>query len=382
MDGEGVIGAGGEGWGVAGWEAARWGALVHGVAPLLGCRLLGGQAVSAPASFSGYLREQSVLNAARVGRLMGELGGILDAAAAGGLSPLPLKGGALFLRGWACADSRPMSDLDLLVREEEREALEGILVARDFVLTEESPRHREFSCARFPLEAVSMVGEHPDNPIRVEVHTWAGQYLLSLRRYEVTEALWGAVEPFGAGLVPTRAGLMLHLLLHAGANAAKRRVRWVQLRDVALHAERLSVGDWDWVLGEARGAGAGALVFGALGLAAREAGAVIPGGVLEEARGLAPGGLVGLVGEAPLWSFSALGGEVTPGWEMQWLSAGARRRVRLMRAVPLHRVFLSPVQLRERYHLPLDAHPVRAYAIHLARMLAWPFILALRKFKR
>lgn len=357
-------------WGGAEWREAKQAALIHGIAPLLGASPEVERAfAAAPEEFRAYLASQAALNAARVARMRGELNSILERAREAGLEVLPLKGAAILLAELLPVEQRPLNDLDFLVRPPGREPFEAILQALDYRLSAESPRHREFKCHRFSTEVAFREGEHPENPILVEVHTWAGQEMFSALRADITAPLWAH------GKAPR--GLLLHLAVHAGANAAKRRLRLIQLIDLARLAPAMVEDDWVWLRDAAQAAQAGALAATSLRLAERFAGLRVPPAAIPPA----PHGLDALLDNAPLHEFTPLAGPLSLAWELQWLPPAARWRMRLRRAVPLHRLALDPVRLRERYGLPLDAHPARAYAIHFARAAAWPAIVLLRTLR-
>lgn len=353
-------------WGKEEWQGARRAVLVHGIAPLLGAMAdFPERFSSAPAGLIEYLAAQAAWNSARVSRISGELEKIMAAAIGAGISVLPLKGGALLEGNLLPVALRPLNDLDFLVREADRDAFEKVLTGLAYELTEHSPRHREFTCLRFGTEVVFREGEHPDNPILVEVHTWIGQEMFSAVRVDITEAMWRGGT--------TRRAVMLHLALHAGANAAKRRLRLVQLIDLAQLAPQLDAEDWAWIEAECCAPAAEVFVETALRLAGRFAGceSSLPMGRCNP-------DLDALLTSAPLHAFSHLAGPATLAWEIQWISGWARWVIRFRRTLPAHRLLMGPTRLRERYQLPLDAHPARAYAMHFSRAVLWPAIVLLR----
>lgn len=358
------------GWSEADWRAAKALVLMHGIAPLLGAR--GVEPFSAaPAWFRGYLSEQYTLNQARIARLRAEAETIRAAASAAGLGAVALKGAALFAREEVPLDERPMSDLDYLVDASQLACFRAVLEGLDYRLSEETPRHLEFTCQRYSTEVVSREGEHPDNPIRVEVHTWVGQVLLSSVRVDITEAMREAGEAPRA--------LMLHLALHAGANLAKRRIRLVQLRDLTLLAAALGEEDWGWVVRKSHVCGADTLVFSALRLAQRFAGFAWPQALANKQL---PTDLDHLLEASPLEYFTRAAGAPDFDWELHWISEPVSRRwLRLRRALPLHRLAMDPVKLRERYGVPHGAPLGSVYALHLARAVAWPGILLWRMLR-
>ena len=102
--------------------------------------------------------------------------------------------------------------------------------------------------------ATASPGEHPDNPLKIELHETIGE-CLPVQRVDITDGLFPA-EP-GAGLHPYRdtAVMLHHLMLHAASNMRAHALRQVQLHDIALLAPRLDAASWDKLLStpEARG---------------------------------------------------------------------------------------------------------------------------------
>lgn len=358
------------------WQAAKQAVVVHGIGALLGARH-GGPGASfpdAPDWFRAFLVEQATCTAARVGRLLSEAYTLRAAADRAGIDLVALKGVALSQVPGFPMESRPLNDIDLLVREAQRPAFEQVLREHGYALSEASPRHREYICQRFNTSVVYRDGDHPDNPVKLELHTWVGQELLSARRIAITESMWEARE--------TQRGVALHLLLHTGANAAKRRLRQVHLLDLALLVPQLDAEDTAWIAQTAIEADAAPLLHSALRLAERFAALPEIPAPLAALRTACGDELLHALDRHDLRAFSMAGPPLDLAWELQWLPRGEARWIwYLRRAVPLHRLWLDPVRLRERYHLPLDAPAVQAYAIHAVRAALWPLILLARFIK-
>lgn len=352
---------------VANWQALKRSIVLHGVGALLGAR----GAAPGPAWFKTFLDEQRDNAAARVTRLVRESFTVRAEADRTGIDLVPLKGAALAQFSDFPLAQRPMNDIDLLVRENQRPQLEKLLHSLDYQLSEASPRHWEFTCQRYNTSVVYLEGDHPDNPVKLEVHTWVGQELLSARRVCVTQALWEARDSLR--------GVLLHLLVHTGANAAKRRLRLAHLLDLTLLLRNADNDDLEWMAAQA--ACAQPLVYSALRLAERYGGLPEIPDVLRVMRAGCTPSLIATLDSASLVEFT-LEAPLTLEWEMLWLPRGeSALRWRLARAVPLHRLWLDPVRLRERYRLPHDAPLAGAYARHYFRAFAWPVILAARLLK-
>jgi hypothetical protein len=92
------------------------------------------------------------------------------------------------------------------------------------------------------------VGEHTDQGITIELHTKIHRPM-PVRTVDITAQLWAATPRPGRNEYPSLGALMTHLLMHAAVNMQLRILRMLQLHDIALLAPRLSVPDWEEVLG-------------------------------------------------------------------------------------------------------------------------------------
>ena len=110
---------------------------------------------------------------------------------------LPLKGMDLLLRGCSVPGSRPLSDIDILVREKDLSRIAEVLQARGFLLR---PHSRNFLSDSFVNESFDYIS--PDRSLGLDV-CWRMRYLDSM------ETLWNRV-----GFRQTLLGTCR--LLHAG----------------------------------------------------------------------------------------------------------------------------------------------------------------------
>ena len=90
-----------------------------------------------------------------------------------------------------------------------------------------------------------ILGEHVDNPIKIEVHTRIAEQLPVASTDIHAGLLFPSAAHPGLNEYSSAAALMMHLLLHAAGNIRARALRLVQLHDIALLAERLNA-DADW----------------------------------------------------------------------------------------------------------------------------------------
>jgi hypothetical protein len=226
-------------WSEFDWRVARASAAMQGISALL-CNHLRWQG---PPGWQRFLNEQRAQTAARHQKITTILADIDARARRQGVGFVGLKGCALYAMGFYPDAARPMGDIDILVREEERPALTRILEACQYRLAFDSYRHQVFK----PQDIAALVpdfGEHIDSPIKIEVHTSVAEHL-PVRTADITSLLYpapllGVINPYRSS-----AALLMHLLLHAAGNMRARALRFIQLHDIALLARSLSADDRD-----------------------------------------------------------------------------------------------------------------------------------------
>jgi len=185
---------------------------------------------------------QTLLRYERIAELLIQL----DAAARRErVSLVALKGAALCRMGIYRPGERPMGDIDLLVRAEDATAASKIIESVGYSLAFEMRRHAAFE----PNGEKKFVGlgEHIDNPIKIELHTKIAEPL-PIAEVDITEIVLPRNAQPGVNDYPSIAALMRHLLLHAAGNIRARALRQIQLHDIALLAQRMSTSDWSELL--------------------------------------------------------------------------------------------------------------------------------------
>ena len=227
-------------WGARHWSAFRRVVAMHGLAAHLGRRLPSSAlAAHVPPDVIDWLAAQDALNRRRIERMHGELAAILGAAATAGIEVMPLKGALLTTMDGPDASARPMADLDVLVHPADRVGIGALLERLGYRHAPESnprPTHDVFLDPGGG-RVVDLVGEHPDNPRRVEVHVEVKRHLWGwVDDDDLTPALWAGArsgEVVGErAAIPRIEALFAHLAIHASSDLLVGRGRLVQWLDL------------------------------------------------------------------------------------------------------------------------------------------------------
>ncbi len=223
------------------WWLASAVAVMHGIAPLLSFRPWH----SAPLGWQPFLQAQRDHTAARHLRLIALLQQIDQRARRAGLVVQALKGAALHELQIYTPGMRPMADIDLLIRPSDLQRASQLMQQLGYRVLYDSRRERTFA----PQQTATFnpLGEHRDNPVKVELHTRIAERL-PVREIDITVALTSSADEPGLHYYASLSALMLHLLLHAAGNMRAHALRFIQLQDIAQLSPRLSDGDWGCVL--------------------------------------------------------------------------------------------------------------------------------------
>ncbi len=251
-------------WSETEWAIARAVAAIHGVSPLLA----GALRWQGPPAWTQFLAQQKAHSAKRFVRIQ-RLLQLMDSRARGaGIALVPLKGAALHASGIYRAGDRPMADVDLLVREEESPRAVETLAGLGFRQTGRTWKHLVFE--QGVSDAPAALGEHCRNGIKIELHCRISE-ILPLRPVDVSELVFPQRPHPGLNSYPSRAALLIHLLLHAAGALICRELRLLQLHDIARLADGMTDKDWEVVFCQAARTAEGSLwwAFPPLTLAAR-----------------------------------------------------------------------------------------------------------------
>lgn len=220
------------------WRLAPAVAGMHGVGPLLAASWRWG----GPRSWTGFLEDQRRATLAREERIAELLRSLEQGATRAGVSLVLLKGAALRALGIYGPGERPMADIDLLARPEDLAAAARLLASLGYRDGGTTWKHRAFE-AGGEAEARTLLGEHADNPLKIDLHDRIAERL-PLTIYDFSDLVVPRERIAGLSVYPSTAALMLHVLAHAAGTMVHRGLRLIQLNDIARIAARMSAEHW------------------------------------------------------------------------------------------------------------------------------------------
>lgn len=229
-------------WSELEWRLAPAVAAIHGVSPLLADTLRW----RGPPDWRPFLTEQRQHTLMRQQRIGALLARIDECARSAGIVMVALKGAALHAAGIYCAGERPMADLDLLTHPADAESAMAVLLALSYHDAGTTWKHQGFEPPG--AERYSSLGEHADNPIKIDLHYRIAERL-PLPVTDLTDIVYPQGGEAGLNPYPSPAALMTHLLAHTAGNMAHRGLRMIQLCDIARLAARMAGPDWEALAG-------------------------------------------------------------------------------------------------------------------------------------
>jgi hypothetical protein len=228
-------------WSEFEWIIARAVAAMHGISPLLACALRW----QGPAGWTAFLEEQRAHTAKRHVRIDDLLLRLDQRACEAGVAAVALKGVALHAFGVYQAGDRPMADVDLLVRPADVPRTAKMLESLGF--TESHQTWKECVFTPIDEQEPAALGEHSNNGIKIELHERISERL-PLRITDISEHVFPPQPQPGLNAYPSKASLMIHLLLHAAGAMAFQSLRLLHLHDLARLSSHMTQEDWEAVL--------------------------------------------------------------------------------------------------------------------------------------
>ena len=232
-------------WTESEWRVARAVVAIHGVSGLLA----GALRWEGPAGWRLFLEEQRVQIAQRLPRIQALLRELDSRARACGLALVALKGAALHAQGVYAAGERPMADVDLLVAEADAARAAQLITELGFTAGLVNWKHGTFELPG-SAELATTLGEHSSNALKIELHSRIRE-LLPLRPVDISPLVLPRDARAGLNAYPSRAALLLHLLLHAAGAMMGRSLRLLNLHDLALLTRDMTPADWEDLLAQA-----------------------------------------------------------------------------------------------------------------------------------
>ena len=228
-------------------------ALVLGLAPLLAWRL-SGWGITLPPRAAAKLQAGRQASALRQQAIEAQLADVLAACAREQIALIVLKGAYLATHFYPDAGTRPMNDIDVLVRRKQLPALEVLLKRLGYGAHYKAPD----TGARVVKHTSTFRKPDPDaatpNPYlsagsthTVEPHTSLEESWFGLRA-DITPGVWERSVPAGIGAHDGRAlcpsDLLLHLCVHLTFHLVMGYPSLVQLLDLLWVSRTLSEDDW------------------------------------------------------------------------------------------------------------------------------------------
>lgn len=327
------------------WDALRQVTCIEGLAPLL-YPILRGQDV-VPSPLEQELRNAYYRTAGRNTLLLRELGDVLRRLAAKSVAVIVLKGAALAETVYGDIAVRPMSDLDLLIRQQDLPVTRQVLAALGY--TPVGVEMRTGFTVKFGKAELLFKPGLVD--IHVDLHWRLGGCIYYQRAFPM-DWFWETALPAQIGGAPARVlgceAQLLHLCAHLLQHYQNRhRLLW--LHDVAeVIAFYQAEIDWEQLLAQAQVHNLVLPVQQTLTRVADEWHAPIPSDVQERLRVLHPS-------HDERWIFTCITAKQWAVARRFWADLvsipGWQRRLRYA----WDRFFPSPAYMQHRYHIP---HPL------------------------
>jgi hypothetical protein len=135
-----------------------------------------------------------------------------------------------------------MADVDLLIHPADGDTAVAILLAQSYHDAGTSWKHQGFEPVSAERRAI--LGEHADNPIKVDLHQRICERL-PLTPTDLTDVIYPPHAQPGLNTYPRAAALLAHVLAHAAGSMTHRCLRLIQLCDIARLARKMTAADWE-----------------------------------------------------------------------------------------------------------------------------------------
>ncbi|HLF26091.1 MAG TPA: nucleotidyltransferase family protein [Anaerolineae bacterium] len=268
-------------WGDDEWLAAEWVAYWQNAIPWLHARV-GQSGIPMPEVARQSLSSIAALSRQRTHRMLDAAAELMSALHAEGVEALPFKGALLAPLYYSDPASRPLADLDILVRE--RDVRKGINVLERLGYSYYSRSAEDFVYLRGERQPNVW---RPDNVQPVELHFRVREEYAGLA-YDLTDALWASAQTCSywgdtEALIPAQPIMLHHLCAHTTSDLLIQRGKLMELGDLEIVAARMQPPDWEAFLASIPASGA-RFVYPALAVVERYAPGSIPMAILSALR--------------------------------------------------------------------------------------------------
>lgn len=240
-------------------------------------------AVTLPSGLERYVAMIALDREFRMRHLQARLARALDLLNRAGVDVMLLKGGALACTVYGSFITRPMRDLDILVRQEQADEARALMLELDWAVDPDLPGDRSYGTHHHlpPLRDVGASG------LRLEIHR---ALLPAGHPFRFTDdELWRAARRITIGdahaFVMHPAHHAVHVAIHFAWSHMLKMGAWHAFRDLAMLAAAETL-DWNEFVDTASRWGASSCCYWTLRLAQTLAGFDVPAPVLER---LGPG---------------------------------------------------------------------------------------------
>jgi len=313
-------------WDSSYWLEARFRVQILGIAPLLFAFFTRIDALQdLDAGFSAYLSEQATLNRQRMERAMADISTVRSICGSAKVPVRFLKGSELIHSYYDDPSNRPMSDIDILIKPCDLPVLAKALKQEGFIRSSDTPKHAVFIRSG---NVVTTDGEHPDNPIDLEVHTQIVFYLTAVS-IDFTRIFWQ--EP----PLPPAVVLFLHVAVHAAANMFNGSLRAIQLQDLKLITRKLSAKHWEAITAVSLELKLAGFVYAPLYLAEKHLKAQVPESFFASLEPFVPESLKRYLLSARLDTFSLVSEEMTLRFHKKHLASAREKTASFLYQVAL-----------------------------------------------
>jgi hypothetical protein len=235
-------------WDESTWNNYRLVLMVQGLGPYIYYKISNFDSYSSiPQEFASWISNQYQYNKLRIERVHSNLQSILREAKLAGIEAMPLKGSILTTGYYPQPENRPMADIDILIHPKNMLEMDNILVKLGYrnKMRFSQFTHHEIYIKQDDEQVIYWEGEHPDNPIPVEIHAQLKKNIWgSDGAVDMTDMMWEdciASDILGEpAFFPSNINLFTHLSVHAMEHHFRQAGRIIQWLDLILLAPSIS----------------------------------------------------------------------------------------------------------------------------------------------